>query len=276
MLPHVRTFPHLRCAVDRALHNPEQTVMRLPTLDQRDVDLLHRYTAAERGQILAFTWWVHVNRNRWPRSKLHAAISALSPLMMFSSSFFAEMTGLPQQTASKHMIKSPKMDVKRVTGSCDMRVVHHLLELTRTGMDSYREAVAELAQSKGIPRAMLSRISGIPVSVLARPERGVQFFPELPDLMTGVICTQEQIDSYWLYKEKTRHDPDPGDQQDLRQALAGASISSLHCTAVPLSEEEPFYSAIPGLPSQADRSDTDSYLNQINTWEEQYLLSAPL
>ena len=278
-LPHVKAFPHLRRAVDRAMRLPNATVLRAVTHDSRDVDVEHRYTPAERGQILSFVWWVYVNRASWSRAKLTAAVTAVSPLMMFSSTFFSDMTGLPKDTATKHMIKSPDMEVKRVTGTCDIWVVHHLLEMAMKDLGTYRDSVRELSVAKGVPPAMLARISGVPNPIIRRPERGIQFFPEKPDLEIGLVCGNAHMRHYLeTSKEKRRnYDPDPGDQHAVRDALAGKELGSFHTTAAPIPGEDnvPHHLAIPGLPSARDAGELGpEFFRIVREWEFRYQLPA--
>lgn len=278
-LPHVRAFPHLRRAVDRAMRAPNSTVLRVPNIDTRDVDVEHRYTPAERGQTLAFVWWVYANRMSWTRAKLAASITSISPLMLFSSTFFADMTGLPKDTATKHMIKAPDMEVKRVTGTCDVWVVHQLLEVATMGMDRYRDYVRELSISKGVPQAMLSRVSGVPREIILRPDRGVQFFPEECDLAAGRICSPIQVEDYRkdTKEKKASYDPNPGNQFSVRYSFAGTALGAIYTTSTPLPGEAgvPYHTAIPGLPTIRDAARLGSkFYEQLHEWEFRYQLPA--
>lgn len=258
---------------------PNATVLRAVTHDSRDVDVEHRYTPAERGQALSFVWWVYVNRMTWSRAKLGASITAISPMMLFSSTFFADMTGLPKDTAAKHMIKSPDMEVKRVTGTCDIWVIHHLLEVAMLDLGTYRDSVRELSVSKGVPPAMLSRISGVPNPIIRRPDRGIQFFPEKADLEIGLVCSPKHMKHYLeTSKEKRRpYDPDPGDQYTIRDALSGKELGSFHTTSAPLpgADNVPHHLAIPGLPSASDHRRLGSeFFRIVSEWEARYQLPA--
>lgn len=258
---------------------PNSVVIRDWTANARDVDVVHRYTPQERGQALAFCWWVYVNHSAWPRKKLTAAITSVSPLMLFSSSFFSEMTGVPQSTATKSMIKPPGIDISRVTGSCDMWTIHNLLESSMRDEGEYREIIYEMSLYKGIPNALLSRLSGIPMSGILNPDRGIQFFPEAPDWACGEVCTPEALKSYWKYhpEEKKRYDPKPGDQREVRQALSGTPLGHLLATSAPLAEEnqKPFHLCIPGLPRlRKDEEPDEKFFSKIDDWEMRYHLSS--
>lgn len=275
-LPHVKAFPHLRRAVDRSLTQPECVLYRQRTADSREVRLTYRYTPQERGQILAFVWWVYVNRNSWTRNRLKSAVTSISPLMLFSSAFLMDMTGLPRTTTQKCMVKAQDVPAARVTGTCDMWVIHQLLEAATQGLDEYRHKVRELSLMKGVPSALLSRISGVPSDILRRPDRGVQFFPEDPDLVSGTVCTTEQHQLFYEYHPERRksYDPQPGDQQYCRDSLRGHPLADLRSTTVPLpdNEQSPFHLAIPGLPSR--KAAESEYYKTVFEWEEHYQLPA--
>lgn len=266
-------------AVDRVMATPNLVVQRDYVADARDVDVSHHYTPSERGQILAFCWWVYVNRSAWPRRKLAAAITSVSPLMLFSSSFLADMTGIPASTASKHMLKPTDINVTRITGTCDPWILHHLLQTALRGEEEYRQTIRDLTLSKGVPKAMLSRISGIPVAGILRPERGFQFFPERPDWDTGEVCSLTARDAYWKHHhgEKKKYDPQPGNQRTVRDALAGTPLGNLRATSAPIPgpSELPYHLAIPGLPTlrPGEKPDED-YFKRITDWECAYHLPA--
>lgn len=270
----------MRRAVDRVMTEPSSSVVRTTGVDGRDVTVSHLYTPAERGQILSFVWWVYVNRTKWSRTKLRAAITSVSPLLMFSSTFLAEMTGVPASTATKCMIKPPSAPVSRVSGSCDMWVVHRILVASTLDVPTYREEIRELTLTKGVPKALMARLSGVPMDILTRPERGIQFFAEEPDRETGVICTEKQCDAYWkaYRKEKRRkNDPSPDDQRAIRDAIAGTSLGEVRATHAPLPAEGelPYYTAIPGLPSFRDAQRLGPrYFQRVRDWEFRYHLSA--
>lgn len=278
-LPHVRAFPRMRQAVDRALLAPAEVIGREWTADAREVRVVYRYTPAERGQILAFTWWVYSNRETWPRRKLKAAITAVSPLMLFSSAFLMEMTGMPRTSTQKCMIKAADTPVARVTGSCDMHVIHRLLKAAPKGLDEYRETVREMSVSKGVPAAMLSRISGVPQDILRRPDRGVQFFPEDCDEETGVVCTHEQRKLHEQYRPRQRRkfDPVPGDQDLIREVISGNTLTGIRATSAPVpgDREAPYHTAIPGLPRMKKAPELGArYYQLIREWEQRYQLPA--
>lgn len=270
----------MRRAVDRVMTQPSSSVVRTTGIDGRDVTVSHLYTPAERGQILAFIWWTYVNRAAWPRRKLRAAVTALSPLLLFSSTFLAEMSGMPSSTVTKCMVKPPGAPVGRVTGSCDMWVVHQILTVSAGGLQTYRDEIRELTLTKGVPKALMARLSGVPMDGLTRPERGVQFFPEEPDLSMGVVCTQAQCDAYWrMYgKERRRRNaPEPGDQQALRGVFAGRTLDEMRATHAPLPSEGelPYYRAIPGLPALRNAARMGPrYFERVRDWEFKYHLSA--
>jgi hypothetical protein len=266
-------------AVDRVMRIPNSVVSRDWTADSRDVDVLHHYTPQERGQILSFVWWVYVNRSSWARPKLTAAVTAVSPLMLFSSTFLAEMTGVPSSTATKNMIKPPDLSVTRITGSCDPWVIQQLLEGAANGEDEFRGLVRELALTKGVPKAFLSRITGIPVSGILRPERGLQFFPEKPDWESGEVCSTETNEAYWKYHtgEKKTYDPRPGNQHSVRDSIPGTPLGDLRATSAPVPSENhlPYHLCIPGLPRlRQDKTADQAYFDRIRDWEYTYHLSA--
>lgn len=264
--------------MDRVLIAPQQVLVRDAKSDVRNVVLKHRYTPAERGQILAFVWWVYVNKNVWPRRKLSAAVTTVSPLMMFSSAFLSDMTGIPASTCTKLMVKATGAPTARILGTCDMVIIHNLLEAAGSGMIEYRETVRELSVAKEVPSAMLERISGIPREVLARPDRGIDFFPEAPDRILGVICTVDQINDYWRRNRDNRrsYDPSPGPQYALRDSLAGTALANypgFSNAPVPDENELPYHQAIPGLPNllRTPQIGPDEF-HRICEWEQRYLL----
>jgi hypothetical protein len=199
---------------------------------------------------------------------------------MFSSSFYAEMADVPQDTATKHMIKSPDMQVARVRGSCDLWVVHQLLAASTHGIPVFRDTVRDMAV-KGVPLAFLARMSGVPVPILKSPERGIQFFAEKPDREAGLIRTQDHMDKYWNLHTMGRknYDADAGDQSAARAALAGTDLGLFHTTAAPVPGEGdlPYYWRIPGLPAQSQIRDLGptEYFTRILDWEERYQLPVP-
>jgi hypothetical protein len=259
---------------------PDQSVMRTVGIDGRDVTVHHLYSPAERGQILAFVWWVYVNRTSWTRRKLRAAVTAVSPLMLFSSTFLAEMTGIPASTASKCMIIPPDSPIRRVTGSCDMWVVHQILSASPRSTAAYRAEIRDLTLTKGVPKALMARLSGVPIDILTKPDRGVQFFAEQPDRERGVVLSAEQYAAYWREKysgRRSKNAPSPGDQRALRDALAGTPVGEIRATHAPLPSdgELPYYTAIPGLPSVRHAHRLGAcYFTRVRDWEFKYHLSA--
>lgn len=258
---------------------PHQVLYREPLKDQRNVILAYRYTPAERGQILAFVWWVYVNRGTWTRAQLNAAVTSISPLMMFSSGFLSEMTGIPGSTITKNMVKSREVPAARITGSCDMLVVHRLLEAALYGVTEYRETVRELAVTKEVPDALLSRMAGVPKDILLRPERGMDFFAEAPDLIDGIVCSIDQVRLYRTRYEKERrsYDAAPGDQRSIRDALAGTQLGEFRTTHTPVPDEGdlPHHLAIPGLPALREAHTLgNEYLHRVQEWQMRYRLPA--
>jgi hypothetical protein len=275
----VRAFPFLCNAVDRSLAAPELVLRREPTKDPRNVILVHHYTPAERGQILAFSWWVYMNKSRWDREQLRAAVMLLSPLMLFPSTFLTEMSGIPASTIKKIMVKPQASSAERVTGSCGMVVIHRLLEAAAQGMTEYREAVRELSIANGIPGAMLARISGVPKEILARPDRGINFFAERPDLLTSQVCTLSQRITYFSRnpQERRGYDAQPGNQRSVRDALAGTYLGDFRATHAPVPDEGslPYHFSIPGLPvlREGDSVGIDD-LRRVQKWQMLYHLPA--
>jgi hypothetical protein len=200
--------------------------------------------------------------------------------MLFSSSFLMEMTGMPKSTTQRCMIKSQDAPISRVTGSCDMQVIYRLLEAAQRGLGDYRETVREISLTKGVPDAMLARISGIPQDIMRRPDRGIQFFFEEVDLERGVVASQEQYALHEKYKSKTltsRYDPRPGDQRNLREALCGTPLADLRATTAPLPDHalSPHHLAIPGLPRLRDAKKLGhDYYARIQEWTYRYQLPA--
>jgi len=273
----VRAFPFLCNAVDRSLAAPEMVLRREQTSDSRNVILIHHYTPAERGQILAFCWWVYANKGRWDREELRAAVMILSPLMLFPSTFFEEMSGIPASTIKKIMVKPPQASAYRVTGTCDMIIIHSLLEAAAQGMPEYRETVRELSLAKGIPGAMLARISGVPKEILNRPDRGLNFFAEKPDLLMEKVATVSQRLMYMTRnpQERRGYDAQPGNQRSVRDALAGTYLGDLRATHAPVPDDGalPYHFSIPGFPvlRKGDPVGIDD-LHRMQEWQMLYQL----
>jgi hypothetical protein len=146
-------------------------------------------------------------------------------------------------------------------------------------LGTYRESVRELSVSKGVPPAMLSRISGIPAPILRRPERGIQFFPEKPDLETGLICSNEHMKHRLENSKEKRksYDPYPGDQSSIRDALSGKELGSFHTTSAPLPGEDnvPQHLCIPGIPSFRRAEELGpQFFQVVREWEFRYQLPA--
>lgn len=258
---------------------PGMVVVRDHHKDKRKVSFTYHYTPAERGQIMAFVWWVYVNRGAWDRETLRSAVTILSPLMLFSSSFLADMADIPSSTVTKYMTKAPDMTVSRVTGRCDIWTVYRLLSASAAGLDTYRDTVREISLTRGVPDAMMERLSGVPADIIRRPERGIQFFPERPDLETGNVRSPEQMKLYWKYHtlERKNYDPDPGDQFSARHALAGKDLGTFRTTAAPVPDGTalPHHFSIPGLPSLREcAEDPQRFFKLVRDWESTYHFSA--
>jgi len=261
------------------MHVPDRVIVKAYNKDKRKVTVYHRYTASERGQVLAFAWWVYMNRMSWDKKTRHAAVTILSPLMLFPSTFLADMANLPQSTTTRYMIRPPDAPIVKVTGSCDVWIVYQLIQAASKDIGEFRETVREISLTKNVPAALLSRLTGVPVDILRRPDHGIQFFPERPDYETGMICTNYQCDLYWKYhkEERRNYDPQPGDQFATRDAVAGAPVGDLRTTAAPVPGEGelPYHFAIPGLPPVSDSvSDPQRFFRMVRDWEFAYHLSA--
>jgi hypothetical protein len=277
LLPNLRHFPHLVRAVDRALAYPNLTVLRSPyPSNPVDVDVMHVYSPAERGQILAFVWWAYVNRKWWAKRRRLAAITLLSPLMLFSSTFFEEMTGIPFKNASKWMTRPEGMSVSRVTGSVDMRSVHLALEAATRGDEEFRLFASEM-HSKGFPKAAVSRLTGVPPKGLLDPHEGIQFTPVWPDLHTFSVSSRETY-LYWLRDASELEKnlmPVVYGQEWVRDVLpeTGLIRTVFTATPVPRNGEDWYHFCIPGLPKphRAKRLGP-RYFENILAWETKYLL----
>lgn len=278
LLPSLHHFPHLLRAVERVMAAPNRTVFRSPyNTNRADVDLLHVYSPAERGQILAFTWWAYVNRTKWTRRRRLAAVTLLSPLMLFSSAFFEEMTDIPFKNASKWMVRPEGMLATRVTGACDMRLVHLALEAAARGDLAFRMFAADIVRSKGVPGAMASRLTGVPGPALLYPNRGVQFTPVGPDLdtlsvrpreeqmiWTGMASSQDLALLPQVYGQEWVRDVFP--ETLLKEAVFTA-------TPVPRNGEDCYHLCIPGLPQKHRARYLGSrYYDRLYSWEETYML----
>lgn len=280
LLPALDRFPELLRAVDRVMAHPNQTVFRSPyNRNPVDVDLLHVYSPIERGQILAFAWWAYVNRTRWARRRKLAAITLLSPLMIFSSAFFEEMTDVPFKNASKLMVRPPGMGPSRVTGSCDMRIVHLLLEAATRGDAAFRLLVADLVRTKGVPKAMAARLTGVPHPALLDPGRGVQFTPVGPDLHTLSVRPREEH-LVWLGRADAREralTPRVYGQEWVRDVFAETLLKEniFTATPVPRNGEDCYHLCIPGLPRPHRAQALGArYYELLYAWEAKYLLPA--
>jgi hypothetical protein len=258
--------------------DPNRTVFRSPyNVNPADVDLLHVYSPAERGQILSFTWWAYVNRNAWSRRRKLAAVTLLSPLMMFSSAFFEEMTDIPYKSASKWMVRPEGMMPSRVTGSCDMHIVHQALEAAAQGDAEFRLFTADMVRDKGVPEAMASRLSGVPKPALLDPGRGVQFTPVGPDLITLSVRPREEHLAWWgAAGERERAlSPHVYGQEWVRDLLPEVLLkeSIFTATPVPRNGEECYHLCIPGLPQPHRAKHLGArYYQMLHAWEERYML----
>lgn len=280
LLPSVHYFPHLLRAVERALEVPNRTVFRNPyNTNPIDVGLLHVYSPAERGQILSFAWWAYVNRRRWTRRRRLAAVTLLSPLMLFSSSFFEEMTDIPFKSASKWMVRSQDMLASRVTGSCDMKMVHLTLAAAANGDSAFRMFASGIVRNKDVPEAMAARLTGIPVNALTEPARGVQFTPLGPDLDTLSVRSREDVMTWTGLA--------PGRDVELAPYVYGQdwvrdvfpeTLLNEHVftsTPVPRNGEDCYHLCIPELPRPHRARHLGSrYYDLLYAWEEKYLLPA--
>lgn len=280
LLPSVRNFPHLLRAVDRVMVAPNRTVFRSPYNENpQDVDLLHVYSPIERGQILSFAWWAYVNRSRWEKRRKLAAVTLLSPLMIFSSAFFEEMTDIPFKSASKWMTRPEGMLASRVTGSCDMRVVHLVLEAATRGDDPFRTLVADLIRDKGMPKALAARMTGVPHPVLLEPSRGVQFTPMGIDLHTLSVRSREEY-LMWLggvgVNERELM-PRVYGQEWVRDLLPETLLKGniFTSTPVPRNGEECYHLCIPERPRPHRAQALGlKYYERLYAWEGKYLLPA--
>ena len=280
LLPSLRHFPHLLRAVDRVMESPNQTVFRSPyNANPQDVDLLHVYSPIERGQILSFVWWAYINRRHWDRRRKLAAVTLLSPLMLFSSAFFEEMTDIPFKNASKWMVRPEGMLATRVTGSCDMRIVHLALEAATRGDGPFREFVSDVVRDKGVSEALASRMCGVPQPVLLYPNRGVQFTPLGPDLVTLSVRPREEH-LMWLRVASERERelaPQVFGQEWIRDTFTETLLKQNIFTATPVPRigEECYHLCIPGLPNRNRASHLGGrYYQLLYAWEDKYLLPA--
>lgn len=280
LLPALSSFPHLLRAVDRVMARPNQTVFRSPyNGNLKDVDLLHVYSPAERGQILSFVWWAYVNRRNWTRRRRLAAVTLLSPLLLFSSSFFEEMTDLPAKTASKWMTRPEGMLATRVLGTCDMRMVHLGLEAATRGDSAFRSFAADMVRSKGVPEAMAARMTGVPSPALLEPGRGVQYTPVGPDLTLLSVRSREEYLT-WLggsSAEERELMPRVYGQEWVRDLFPEALLREhvFTSTPVPRNGEECYHLCIPGLPKPHRAKDLGPrYFERLRAWEERYMLPA--
>lgn len=280
LLPSAGHFPHLLRAVERSLESPNRTVFRSPyNRHPADVDLFHVYSPSERGQILSFAWWAYVNRGRWTRRRRLAAVTLLSPLMLFSSSFFEEMTDIPFKSASKWMTRSEDMLASRVTGSCDMRTVHLALETATRGDTAFRMFAADIVRDKGVPEAMASRLTGVPAVALADPTRGVQFTPLGPDLDTLSVRSREEVMTWTGMAPQREVELAPYVYgQDWVRDLFPEMLLKEHVftsTPVPRNGESCYHLCIPGLPRPYRARHLGSrYYDLLYRWEDRYLLPA--
>lgn len=278
LVPSLRNFPHLLRAVDRVMESPNQTVFRSPyNVNPQDVDLLHVYSPVERGQILSFTWWAYTNRRRWDRRRKLAAVTLLSPLMLFSSAFFEEMTDIPFKNVSKWMVRPQDMPVSRVAGSCDMRIVHLALEAATRGDAPFRSFVAEIVRRGSVPEAMASRLSGVPAPALLDPGRGIQFTPVGPDLALLSVRPREEYLT-WLAKVSASEKelmPQVFGQEWVRELLPETLLKEnlFTSTPVPRNGEDCYHLCIPELPKMhRTRHLGARYYRMLYAWEEKYLL----
>ncbi|MCP9209706.1 hypothetical protein [Streptomyces cucumeris] len=259
---------------------PNRTILRSPhNVNPQDVDLLHIYSPVERGQILSFTWWAYVNRRRWSKRRRLAAVTLLSPLMLFSSAFFEEMTDIPFKSASRWMVRPEGATVSRVTGSCDMRIVHLALEAATRGDAEFRLFAADMVRDKGVPEAMASRLTGVPKPALLDPARGIQFTPVGPDLETLSVRPREEHMTWWgaASGQDKALSPHVYGQEWIRDLFPETLLSEniFTSTPVPRNGEECYHLCIPELPgAHRARRLGAQYYRLLYGWEEKYLLPA--
>lgn len=280
LLPSLHRFPHLLRAVERVMDAPNQTVFRSPyNSNPADVDLLHVYSPAERGQILSFAWWAYVNRRRWSRRRRLAAVTLLSPLMLFSSAFFEEMTDIPFKSASKWMVRPEGMLASRVTGACDMRIVHLALEAATRGDTAFRVFASSIVRDKGVPEAMASRLTGVPTIALLEPGRGIQFTPLGPDLDTLSVRPREEV-MLWTGtapEHTVGLAPYVYGQDWVRDVFPEMLLKEyvFTSTPVPRNGEDCYHLCIPELPRpHRARHLGGRYYDLLYAWEDKYLLPA--
>lgn len=280
LLPSLRNFPHLLRAVDRVMTDPNRTVFRSPyNVNPQDVDLIHVYSPVERGQILSFAWWAYVNRRLWSKRRKLAAVTLLSPLMLFSSTFFEEMTDIPFKSASKWMVRPEGATANRVSGSCDMRIVHLALEAAVHGDTAFRIFTTDMVRDKGVPEAMASRLSGVPKPALLDPARGVQFTPVGPDLILLSVRSREEQMEWWgrASEQEKALSPHVYGQEWVRDLFEETPLKDnlFTATPVPRNGEECFHLCIPGLPKlHRARHLGARYYELLHAWEAKYLLPA--
>lgn len=272
-------FPHFRRATLRAVLRPEEILYKKSGTNAKDAHYEYRYTSQEIGEILAFTWWTYCNTDVFTRPVLRAAATVLSPLRLYSSAMLASITGIPQDTVTKAMLKIPGAPTMRVLGTCSIGIVHKLLTTAAEGEEAYREEIRELALDEAAPPALLARISGVPKLILKRPNRGINFFPQECDFSHGVVLDSHQAEAYARHygKEAKPYEANPGNQGDTRDLYAGTPLDSLHHTSAPVPDgfDHPAHLAIPGLPSACDSADPQ-WSRRIDAWSDRYgLLAAP-
>ncbi len=282
-LPGLPAFPHLLRAVRRVMAMPQTTVFHDPHSGPvgYGAEILHVYSPVERGQILSFAWWAYVNRKVWSRARRRAAITLLSPLMLFSSPFFAEMTGLTHQEASRCMTRSDLGLVRRVAGVCDLRMVHLALEAATRGDEAFRLFTADSVRGGDIPVAMAVRLTGVPESGLLSPERGVQFTPVGPDLETLSVRSREEL-MLWIGITRSRGRlmlPRVYGQDWVRDMFPEVPLRKyvFTSTPVPRAGEECYHLCIPGLPGM-HRAEAlgRRFYDRVYAWENKYLLRAAM
>jgi hypothetical protein len=241
----------MRTAIQRMLLRPDRVIYQDTARHKEDKAYTYRYTAEERGDILAFTWWVYCMSPEAARGWLRAAITLMSALYLYSSTTMSNLTGVPASTVTKCMVTIPGAPSSRPVGSCLPSTIHALLAASAEGTTAYREQVRQLALRKAAPAALLERLSGVPKNIQKRPERGIEFFPEECDMAIGTVCSPEQADLYWRTYRRDRYQPNPGDQGPTRTALHLSALRGLDQVQTPVSGEGelPPHAAIPGCPT---------------------------
>jgi hypothetical protein len=189
------------------------------------------------------------------------------------------MTDIPFKNASKWMVRPEGMLASRVTGSCDMRLVHLALEAAARGDDAFRMFTADIVLTKGVPEAMASRLTGVPGPALTDPRRGVQFTPLGPDLDTLSVRSREE-QMFWAGMASDRAlgiAPHVYGQDWVRDLFPEMLLKEniFTSTPVPRNGEDCYHLCIPELPRPHRARHLGSrYYDLLYSWEDKYLLPA--